>query len=35
MKDPPDKYRCLKIQINSILHKEKDNDENKNIIDRK
>jgi len=26
MKDPPDKYRCLKVQIKSILHKELDND---------
>jgi hypothetical protein len=32
MKDPPDKYRCLKVQINSVLHKEKDNDKNMEIL---
>lgn len=32
MKEPPDKYRCLKVQINSILHKEKNNDHNMEIL---
>ncbi len=32
MKDPSDKYRCLKVQIKSVLHKEKDNDKNMEIL---
>ena len=32
MKDPPDKYQCLKVQINSILHKDNTNEENITIL---